>query len=383
MNSNFCVHPWTSIHYRREYNGKILASPCCLIRKDIECDSIEEYYNSDYLKSLKSSFTNNEIPTACERCSKQELAGIESKRQKDTAAYYPIFKLKFEKNTNPTHFLEYKIRLGNYCNLRCTTCSGYFSSSWITEDQKFLGISQSEPIKDLVQDSIWDNLKQARRTIGSIEFIGGEPTMISVDQQLETLEYLVETGDSKHINLSYTTNGTRYPAKQSKFFKNFKNVYIGLSVDGVNDKYNYLRYPGKWQDFCNTVDQYCQARTEISQLHITLDYTLSLLNILDVESIRQFAKEKNVNLFYGTGLINPRQFSLFFTDPRMKQWLMTNPGNTTDQQILGIIKTLDHYPSENLLKEFIDRLEELDNRRSTSWTQTFPILAEQIYKLTT
>lgn len=381
MTPNFCVHPWISMHYQKENNGNVRGSPCCLIKSTTSCDSIEDYVQSDYLKKIKSTFLQDKIPAVCSRCVNEESAGLVSKRQRDNKTYWPVYKLKFEKNKNPIHFFEYKVRLGNYCNLRCTTCSGLYSSSWITEDIKFEGKSTHIPINDLKEDSIWDNLKAGSKTIGNIEFIGGEPTVISIDKQVDLFEYFINTGDCKHIALYYTTNGTRFPKELSEYFSYFKVVNFAVSIDGVKDQFEYLRYPAKWDTFCSVLDQYCQLREKNKNFTLTLDYTLSIFNLLEVEKIIEFAKFKNIELFYGTGLTNPTEFSLYSTDKRLKDWFASNPTGIKDQQILSMISKYQNSESNNNLQAFLDRCHTLDQRRNTNVAKVFPVLVDKIKSL--
>ena len=82
-----------------------------------------------------------------------------------------------------------------------------------------------------------------------LKVTGGEP-FLSKDF-IEILEEAVSEGHSKRITLSITTNGTKFTNKITNMFKHFKEVDINISIEGINELYDYIRYPysyNRWKD---------------------------------------------------------------------------------------------------------------------------------------
>jgi organic radical activating enzyme len=139
-------------------------------------------------------------------------------------------------------------RFSNKCNQACITCGHTLSSSWYDLNEK-LGRPQSdskfiEPTdKTIAFKLIDDNLDSVR----DIYFAGGEP-MIS-EYHWYTLEKLIESGRASEVNLVYSTNCSTlsYRGKDVlEYWKQFKDVMIMASIDEVGERFNYIRWPGKW-----------------------------------------------------------------------------------------------------------------------------------------
>ena len=90
---------------------------------------------------------------------------------------------------------------------------------------------------------------------------GGEPFLSEVDKQLELLNRYVDSGQSIHMTLHYTTNTQVYPdSKWWSLWENFKEIDIQLSIDGVGNRYEYIRYPAKNTVLLENVDRYLEQQ---------------------------------------------------------------------------------------------------------------------------
>ena len=77
-----------------------------------------------------------------------------------------------------------------------------------------------------------------------VYFAGGEPMLI--ERHYEFLQKCIDSGYAENIMLEYNTNGTTLPPRVVKLWEQFKEVRLGVSVDGMDAVLEYQRYPVKW-----------------------------------------------------------------------------------------------------------------------------------------
>jgi len=369
MSDSFCVNPWISMHY---FMGKQI-NPCCLFAGGIKTNNINEYANSTQLANIKQNLLDNKKINECATCWNQESQGGVSKRQQDNKTYKKIFDYQFKNQlTEPnTNFVEYYVRLGNHCNIRCTTCNDTLSTGWISEKKKFN--LPSGPVLNITSaDPIWQHLKDHAKNIASIEFIGGEPFMMNIDEQRDLFDYFVKSGDARHIKLKYNTNGTRMPAEQIEFWSKFGEIELNVSMDGVENQFEYLRFPAVWSEFDANLTKYKELATILPNLKLTVMHTLSIFNIGYVQKTIDYCKEKEIAIFFNM-LHAPTYFNLYNFTADVSEWIQNQINEVDDTTIKNIHDRLSKEPGFSNSK-FLSKCQELDRRRGLSIAETFPEL---------
>ena len=302
MSDTLCILPWMSM----STNAKGQLRVCCnstpgdnlILRDDktpyhILDDDIDNFWNSNTLKNLRTQFLKNEKPNICHRCFTEESLGIESSRQ----SWNGKWMFDYERTTTPKQIIKYiDIRLGNLCNLRCRMCNPYASNQWVDEWELV-----ASPLDDKTKiqlykmdwpnnDKVSDNLLKFANTIDQIYLTGGEPTLAT--SQYTLFDKLIELGVAKNISLKYNTNCTNLPKKMTDYWAHFKQVRINASIDAFGELNRYIRYPTGW----NLVEINLMKFKEMSnknvdlQIHICVQmynilYLHELLNFLDTHQI--------------------------------------------------------------------------------------------------
>lgn len=367
----FCVNPWVALHSKKlaGYN------PCCWFNGTVLSNTVDEYVSSPELKSIKQRLLAGEAIPECSVCWQQEHNGYTSKRQRDNRTYQPIFQaLNKDLDNVQGNFVEYYIRLGNHCNLRCTSCNDYLSSGWISENKKF-NIA-TRPVEIISDDhNVWQYMRKHAKTIGAIEFIGGEPFMMSEQAQVDLFKHLIDSNHSNHIKIKYNTNGTRFPKEQIEYWSKFKAIEINVSVDGVGAQFEYLRFPAEWSVLENTLLYYQELQQSIPQLELTIIHTISVANIGYVQDIINYCNQRNINLFLNL-LEKPTMLSVFHADESIKKWIMQRIANVNHPVIRSISNNLFSVQGTVSGQEILQFLTTLDQRRNTSVEKTFPELTQ-------
>jgi len=282
MNSStFCPLPW--IHLATRPNGDVRV--CCtanasgagpddvkdagLVKRDgrvmnLRDNTIEEVWNSDYMKSIRLKMLDGGIPSSCTKCFEEESNGIISKRVWETIVWKDRIDIQsvVDKTSTdgslPVDIPYFDLRLGNLCQLKCVMCSPHDSSSWIKDwKQQYPKYKTFE----LKQDQDWDRsfdytwyqkgsfldtMKSQAHNIKELYFAGGEPLLIP--EHYKILEFMVDSGNAKNCILRYNSNGLELPSKLFDLWKHFKQVKFNFSIDALGEQNDYIRYPSKWAD---------------------------------------------------------------------------------------------------------------------------------------
>jgi pyruvate-formate lyase-activating enzyme len=288
----FCPIPW--IFQAVRSNGDIRV--CCqanvtknrgVVRKEdgsaynAGIDDLSEARNAQLMKDIRKNMLSSKWSEECGRCMKEEENGLTSRRQYERVQwkYSIIDALKNTKpdgsidvNKSPTRY--YDLRFGNFCNLKCRMCGPSDSNAWfedwikLTGKTSFNDTSGEVTIEEVngklcAADFDWPNSEmfwtQLERNIQYMEhvyFAGGEPMLI--ERHYEFLQKCIDSGYAENIMLEYNTNGTTLPPRVVNLWKKFKEVRLGVSVDGMGAVLEYQRHPVKWTKVLknlNTIDK--------------------------------------------------------------------------------------------------------------------------------
>ena len=190
--------------------------------------------------------------------------------------------------------------------MKCRICGPALSSSWVPDHQKLfkLGSNWTQPISEnretfdiehlggkkyamspdpfawATSDLFWEQMSERKDKIEHLYLIGGEPMMIQ--RHFKFLEECVDSGDSKHMVLQYDTNLTNLPQKVMEYWKEFKTLEIGFSIDGMGKQLEYMRNPVKWDHILKNIHKLEAFAKENSNVKLTDSVTVSVYNILHI-----------------------------------------------------------------------------------------------------
>ena len=289
MNDYFCVLPF----FGAEYTPSGFTTPCCLLPKDTN------------IKQLQTEMLAGQRPVACQKCWTLEDQGKTSDRQLKNSSFdfYTDRDIQYiEKDCHDGNFSLQILKLytSNLCNSTCVTCGTSASSAWATLKKvktfEIIGQDQldSIPYKDLVM----------------LSFVGGEPLVEK--KNFDILEQLISIGNTDCF-ISLTTNGSiQLNQKQQSILKQFKNLNICLSIDGIEKRFEYIRYPLKWNILLENIDFFKSL-----DIDLFVSYTISNLNIFYYnETVEWFNKQE---LRHNHNLVTyPSHFSIYALPEKIK-----------------------------------------------------------------
>jgi len=363
----FCYAPWSNINITP--SGVI--KPCCkFISNDIfniNQHTLDDYLNSNFLSQIKSQFLNNEKPKQCQRCWKEENNGVQSKRLLDLSRWQSSYS-----TYNFKDILTMSVAVGNICNLKCRICDSNSSSKWAKEEQIYIGTSNKT--HDFFKNSKFiSQLIPYLDNVIHLDIPGGEPFVASIDKHLILLDTIINKNRANKVSLHYTTNLTVFPEKQLWLrWQHFKNVDIQVSIDGIENQFEYNRFPAKWSECYANLKQYQEITHDNTQLSIS--HTLSVFTI--------FYLPEFVNWCVNEGLPDP-------WIGRLNTPVFYQPGIFPDYAKEIIKNKLDSHPSvivnqwadevflhdtQQYINDFYKWTNIVDAYRNQNFNRTFPDL---------
>tara|TARA_A100001035_G_scaffold279807_1_gene282402 strand:- start:544 stop:1854 length:1311 start_codon:yes stop_codon:yes gene_type:complete len=434
MSKTFCPLPW--IHLATRPNGDVRV--CCtanasgagitdekeagLVKEDgvamnLRDHTIEEVFNSSHMRRTRLQMIKGEVPVSCKKCFAEEEKGITSKRQWETREWatrldlQKLVKQTKEDGTVPVNVPYFDLRLGNLCQLKCIMCSPHDSSSWIKEWKLQYPQYKNE---ELVRDQGWneefdytwykkgsfiESMKGQVENIQELYFAGGEPLLIP--EHYKILEFLVEEGFAKDVNLRYNSNGLELPDKLFELWQHFKEVRFNFSIDAYGQRNNYIRYPSQWEDVAKNLKRLDENTRDNTVINIAC--AVQLLNAGYIDELAEWKMDQGFSKInpsmFGGGIIGthlvylPSYLNVRVLPQKAKLWVKDKLETFIDRQKFnlefnqhpygaqrwnGLIKYMMQEDWSTKLPALREYLTVTDERRGTDYTKTFKELGEFI-----
>lgn len=254
-----CLHPFISFY--PSPRGEVF--PCCVAMKfkahttiDPDMD-MDKMLNSEGFKKLRRDLISGVRAEECQDCWIREDSGIQSDRikflnwnqEKRLTDIKNVVDATEHDGSIPNFKIKYlEFRDSNICNYRCRFCNVNSSSKWISEwidmGRSEFGPSEPDRKTGVSQSGIdWSKIDLSHLT--NIHMAGGEPTVM--DSTYDLLHNLIESGQSKKIDVGIVSNTSRLNYKKQdilKLFRNFRYVNWSVSLDGLGKTHDYLRAGG-------------------------------------------------------------------------------------------------------------------------------------------
>ncbi len=378
------------------------------IKMNLRHHTMEEVWNSSYMKDVRVKMMNGEKPQSCMKCYNEEAQGIPSKREWETIEWNKRIDLSTlipntqPDGTAPLNINYFDLRLGNLCQLKCVMCSPHDSSSWIKDwkiqyPQYKIFELKNDQHWDRKMDYTWyqkgsflDTMRNQAHNIKEMYFAGGEPLLIP--EHYKILEFMIESGNSSNCILRYNSNGLELSEKIFELWNHFKEVRFNISIDSVAERNEYIRYPSKWNDMLNSLQRLDDTPDNII---VNIACAVQLLNITTMHELAHWKLSQNykkIHMSEGSGgvtgmhlvcypsYLNMRVLPKEFKDVAVKnltQFLDSYNNTQFDNDIygrkrwLGMINYIQSEDWSHKLPQAIEYLEVTDKTRGTNFRETF------------
>lgn len=273
-NKIFCTAPFTTLRiesYSATSPGQysnlgVVFKPGCVYDPGAPIGSLQEYLHGGEMEEHRHNLCHGSIPKPnCHKCSEVEKQDLQSIRM-------ALLKKPWASDQKKIRLLD--IFFSNVCNLGCLMCSPD-SSSYLSNERFQAGLL-SHPIKvknniDLALDTI-DQLPD----LESVSFIGGEFFMMKDNSRI--IEKIIQRGLACTIH----TNAMIMNAQLLDMLERIDDLEIRMSIDGVHDVFEFIRYPAVWKEFENNAELLANTFPRAEKFFSIVIQPLNLQNIHEV-----------------------------------------------------------------------------------------------------
>ena len=313
--STFCIMPFT--HIVTKTNGEFKL--CCRSTPlySVKDMGLFDVWNSEKFKRIRKQLLNSERPKECDSCWKLEDANVSSMRHRENSlkcVYGDYLKLlenlndDYSMKTNP---VSLELKLNNLCNLQCRMCHPADSTKWAKDWPLIADLQKHNEwtyrnVKEynLVEHpylcewenhpTFFDDIRKLANGLDTVWFAGGEPLIDPMHYKI--LDVLAE--ENNNIKLQYATNLTKITFRKKHimdYWRKFKGVLVGVSLDGLRDVFEYIRIHASFDsvvDNINTIRD--MAEEEGLDIRLFTSCTFQIYNIFDLPEIFEFMLDNDI-----------------------------------------------------------------------------------------
>ena len=375
LDKNFCVIPWTG--FEVEPDGGVKN---CIISKDtignLNNESIQDIIKKN--APIRKQMMEGEFPNSCSGCYLQE-----KNREKDFGSissrlYYArevtphITKGLFDSDQN-FELRHVDVRWSNKCNLACAYCGPMYSSKWESElKEKPKKIEHNESL----QTYLYENIESLR----NVYLAGGEPMLMK--QNKEFLQLLLEKNPS--VNIRVNTNLSKTGTGIFDLLCQFKNVHWTISVESMEEEFEYIRFHGVWQDFLENLEIITRLKHKISfnMLYFVLNHR-SIFN-----TVKYFqSKGYHNNSFVLGPLFTPLELNILNLPKKIlkecadlfRKEIDRRPGfllQNSYENVLSYLTETDFHANIEHTRQFLNSM---DKRRNIDSSKVFTQLYKEVF----
>jgi MoaA/NifB/PqqE/SkfB family radical SAM enzyme len=281
--SGYCPRIHHGLSLSAISNERMSYSACCWTAfPDMINDDLD--WNHPHLEDLRRLNRENILPAdRCRACLLMEQSGQQSMRQG--------YEIQHGSHTYDSRLMYLDVNIDYTCNLACVTCGPAVSTTW-RKELKIKNLSVRPQV-----DRFIDQLSSLDLThIREVRFWGGEPFLTLTHQKI--LNYFLERADPSQIKLYYNTNGTcRIDPQLRTLLEKFKFVRICFSIDAVDDRFGYIRYPAEWPQVRKNLEWWRTNLPHNAMLAFTV--TASVFNVLYLDEVWRWQQENFSRSCYG------------------------------------------------------------------------------------
>lgn len=374
----FCVAPWYSIHVGS--TGKL--APCCEFGVSLHpYNHIQQYFESPELEQVRQDLLNGVRNANCSRCWKKEDNGADSLRLISNRTIGPNTNrpiMEQIKEPKLSDIKSFDLVLGNLCNLKCVMCNPGESSQLLAEanlnptlknryNKKYIQKDFDWPKGDDFVDWCNEHLPKAIH----IKFTGGEPFIIP---WIQTVLDKIPDEQKKRCILHFTTNLTIVNLGLFENFSKFKEVWLSVSVEGIQETHEYLRYGHKWETLETNIRLIQEMK--IPNLILKVNHVVQTASYHSIMPMTEYFDDLNMDI-HPILLTSPKHHHISALNKKAKQNFLSNTSEYKgrNHNFINFVRSLSELHMEqdtDLTKLCIQDLSRLDRVRNNNYRNIIP-----------
>ena len=374
-NKNFCPMPWAGFMYNFDGTVKNCIRSSGVLG-NLKDNSITDILHNATNQSTKCNMLGNAPGINCRPCYDLEHGKNSFDIISDRVFYLKELRdVPFDTynsiDTVDLHTID--VRWNNTCNFACVYCAPAFSSKWATE-LKVIHDTVPQHRIDEMKKYIIDHAMQLKH----VYLAGGEPLLIKENFELLTILKQV----NPNVNLRINTNLSKVDTKIFDLICEFKNVHWIVSVESIEQEYEYIRWGGNWVDFLDNLNTINQLGHKLS--FNMLHFLLNSQSIFDSIKFLQNMGFHNNSFIIGP-LLEPDHLNirhlptnmLDLVEHKLVEWIDEKPGFLLENGLRNMLQYI-RIPMEKNIDHCLSELAKMDQRRNIDSKQIFAELYQAI-----
>lgn len=343
---SFCILPWTHLYYFND--GYVYPCSSLSNHPDMRLGTInqspKEIWNSKKLRELRLKMLANKEITLCNRECNDCLNSCKKYFGNSLLSSASASILSTDnKGYCDYNFIAWNIFENNTCNLECTYCDSFHSSSWAKKENINVNNLNNKKIKNIYSD-----IESAKE----VWFSGGESMLMR--STISTMKELLAL-KKNNVRIRIITNLSTNTFTEDFFnvLKQFKNSIIFGSWDLDGERGEYIRK--------NINNNLIKKNIKLINSNGIRFYLQSVMSVLNIYYYFDFHKK-----LYEEGLIkkdNIRYYNLHFPEHLRYSILPDKKKNSIKTILLNYKKWLstgnelkDFYPNRESPLSTIDKI---------------------------
>ena len=371
-NPYFCPMPWTGLMYN--FDGKVkncIRSVETMPIGNIKDTPIDQILLGDKNVNRQANIIDQMPVPSCQTCYDLERGKKGFDIISDRVFYIRELKQVPTSTYQAGNFnlQTTDVRWSNLCNFACVYCSPEFSSKW-SDELKIYPVTPT----NIQQENFKHYIYQHASNLKHVYLAGGEPLLMK--ENLELLQKL-----NSNVQLRINTNLSKVDTCVFEEICKFKNVHWTVSVETIEQEFEYIRHGGNWLDFLDNLKTISNLDHKITfnMLYFLLNYD-SIFDCVDYFKGLGFHN----NSFVIGALLNPYYLNIRHLPENVLQSIKNklqiriseSPGYLLEDSYRNMLHYIQQPFDKNLNDSFAE-LAKLDQRRNLDSSKIF----KDLYKL--
>lgn len=335
---------------------------CCLRNDRVPIEINKPFWQLLSSSDLKKNNLAGQWDPGCQNCQSLESSNLRSFRQGMNDG------LDIDGLTDLVGPARIDLMFDISCNLACRICGPHSSTFWQKHLQDIgewprpvFTPRKKQEIVQYIQTLDLSNLRQ-------VVFCGGE-TLLG-QEYWDVARWLAEhVPDAKHnLTLCFQTNGTQgIHSKNYDIIDRCKLVKLHVSLDSIDQEFEYLRWPASWQRVTHNL--FDLRQTLPSNVMFLIEQTIGIFNVLSFTKIEdwisfEFSVNREGDPVELTRHMTRGIFDLKNCSRELVNVLQQGPGK----------ELVPHGWQENTqeITTMINNIKKFDQHRGQSFEQAFP-----------
>lgn len=367
MKNLYCsmIHGGLEINFKTDATTA-RAQHCCLRTIGFSVDSSTNFWNDRPFIELREKNKTNQWDPGCSNCERLEQTNLRSFRQGMNDG------LQIFGQTDLSGPARIDLMFDNSCNLACRICSPTSSTTWQKHLKKHrewhLPVTAPKNKDKVIQALKQIDLSNLRQLV----FCGGE-TLLG-REYWDIAEWLSNNVPDvkQNLTLCFQTNGTQNILPRNyDIIERFHLVKLHISIDGVEDQFDYMRWPAKWNQ---VTDNILSLRDGLpGNVMFVIEETISIFNLLYLNRLKKWVDNNFTHNRFGD-IVNHTQHMVHgkYELKNCSQEYVDAVRKTKYAELIPPNWSEDKISIESMIKT----IHKFDTFRNESFEKTFPELAE-------